>query len=286
MGDSLTEGIGTRRISYVSEFVRLLRGSADRPVHAVRMRSIDFSRSRDLKHFDFAGHCDWDSGKTGYPMLIVNLAAEGTTIEDDATRLSAVLAMQPSRVFLLRGPLETIVRPAAVTTGRWPFWVPHAWRSCAAMDPRCYFSSARLRRAKQVLIDRAKQRVRQRLLARGGAPLLDTERYVNCFRRILEALREQCVETTVLTLPPVSEQTFPGTSALVEGRNQALRDLCRVTGAHFADWVPDLRAATSGMFCRDGFHPSEEGAKLLAQRLAGYLSQATHPPVEARLHAG
>jgi hypothetical protein len=270
LGDSLTEGIGSPRVSWVSQLVPLLRAERPGPVHAVRLRPLDLSSRGDLAHFNLVGNLDLDDDKPG-PLWLINLAAESTTVKNDVERSALVSAMKPHRIFILRGPLETIARPRETVSGHWPFWVPTSWRGYAAMDPRCYFSAAIWRRSKQILADRAKQRVRLRLLRKGSEPLLSDDEFLSAYDVLVECLSASGAAITMLALPPVSNMTFPGTLERVVVRNRALADLAARRHVDFLDWPCDLDPRRDGQFCRDGFHPTEIGALEMARFIHGHL---------------
>jgi hypothetical protein len=274
LGDSLTEGIGSKRISYVSELVKLLRRGDTGSVHELRFRTLDLSTRRDLGHFNAAAFFDQDEWKEGRAVWIVNLASEGTTILDDARRIGLIASLRPRRVVVLRGPLETIVRPSPVAAASWLRWVPRSWRGYAALDPRCYFSSAWWRRTKQRLVDRAKQFVRMRLLRQSGAPLLSNDEFRIAMAQLLGGLAESGAEVVILALPWVSDQIFPGTARLASERNELLRGTCARVGAKFLDWPESLAKESNLAFCRDGFHPSEFGARLMAEWLFENLASS------------
>src|SRR5687768_18574527 len=93
-----------------------------------------------------------------------NLACEGQTIESDFGWLPLISALRPELVVIFRGSLESIIRPAMLRDGEWPWGVQEAWRSYAAMDHRCYFSNTWRRRAKQSYVVALKQKARLNFL--------------------------------------------------------------------------------------------------------------------------
>src|SRR5829696_1785640 len=168
LGDSLTEGVGSKRISHVSELVKQLRSSgcavaAGTNVHEFRLRHVD-SAFNDQIDFNVAGFVNVDEDQNPSDLWLWNLACEGQTIESDLGWLPLIAALRPELVVIFRGSLESIIRPAMVLDGDWSWWVPQSWRGYAAMDPRCYFSTTWWRKAKQTSVDTLKQRARLKLL--------------------------------------------------------------------------------------------------------------------------
>src|ERR1041385_5677025 len=155
LGDSLTEGVGSKRISHVSELAKRL------PASEFRLRPVDAING--YVEFNVAGMMQPQSSSD---LWLWNLACEGKTIESDFEWLPLISALRPELVVVFRGSLESILRPAMVFDGSWPWWVPRSWRSYSAMDPRCYFSTTWWRKAKQTSVDALKQKARLGLLRR------------------------------------------------------------------------------------------------------------------------
>lgn len=270
LGDSLTEGVGSKRISYVSELVTQIR-SAQREinVHELRLRHVDPHRfNRDIE-VNVAGKLDVDSRQNSSELWLWNLACEGQTIETDLAWLPLIGALRPELVVIFRGSLESIIRPATM-----PSWVPASWRGYAAMDPRCYFSTTWWRKAKQQTLDTMKQKTRLQLLARGGGkPLLGIEDISLHLSGLLRRLHALNTRVLVLGLLSVDEACFPGSPAHFEAVNAKLREIATSEGAEFFDWSTELKSKgpRGELFYRDSFHPNQSGATALAEILRSQL---------------
>jgi lysophospholipase L1-like esterase len=266
LGDSLTEGVGSKRISHVAELVKQLRSSG-RNVHEFRLRHVDNGFNRQID-FNVAGLMNVDAGQSD--LWLWNLACEGQTIESDFGWLPLIAALRPELVVMFRGSLESIIRPAMVADGDWPWWVPRSWRGYAAMDPRCYFSTTWWRKAKQSSVDALKQRARFKLLqARPGKPLLDLEQFATYQTELVRRLRALGTRVLVLGLLPVDQACFPGSSEHFKSVNARLKEIANAEGAEFLDWASSLNGGD--LFYRDGFHPNAAGAAMLARILRGRI---------------
>jgi len=279
LGDSLTEGVGSKRISHVAELVKQLRTStcavaAGANVHEFRLRQIDSGFSRQID-FNVAGLIDVDETQKPSDLWLWNLACEGQTIDSDFGWLPLIAALRPELVVIFRGSLESIIRPAMVLDGNWPWWVPQSWRGYAAMDPRCYFSTTWWRRAKQTSVDAIKQRARLKLLRlRPGKPLIDVEQFASYQTELLKRLRSLGARVLVLGLLPVDEVRFPGSQQHFKTVNAQIKRITESEGAEFLDWATSLNGGE--LFYRDGFHPNAAGADALAQILRNYLATKKH----------
>ena len=277
LGDSLTEGVGSKRISHVSELVKELRSNGcrgDCNVHEFRLRSIDGATFNRFIDFNVGGLLNTDEREQPSHLWLWNLACEGQTIESDFRWLPLIAALRPELIVVFRGSLESIVRPAMLTTGDWPWWVPRSWRGYAAMDPRCYFSDTWWRRAKQTSIDSLKQKARLKLLhAKQGSALLELEQFANTQTTLLRQLRELGARVLVLGLLPVAESRFPGSPEHFKSVNSRLQQIAAAEGVEYFDWASALSAKgkPEELFYRDGFHPNEAGARALAHILREHL---------------
>jgi lysophospholipase L1-like esterase len=279
LGDSLTEGIGSTRATYVHEFVQQLRAQAQRrhAIHEMRLRDVDPLTFNPYIRTNLAGHFEADDVTARDALWVWNLASEGRTIDMDPLWLPFLTNLQPEEIFIYRGSLESIVRPAGVTDGDWPWWVPQGWRGFVAMDPRCYFSTTPIRRIKQTSIDAMKQRVRLRLLAsRAGQPLFAADAIVKHYEVLLGRLSTLQSRVHMLGLIAPGEEQFPGSAAHFAALNARLKEVARVASVEFIDWAADINAAagaTSWRY-RDGFHPNAEGARVLARILSARVSSS------------
>ena len=264
LGDSLTEGVGSKRISHVAELVKQLR-SAGANVHEFRLRHVDNGFNRQID-FNVAGLMNTDADQQPSDLWLWNLACEGQTIDSDFGWLPLIAALRPELVVIFRGSLESIIRPAMVSDGSWPWWVPQSWRGYAAMDPRCYFSTSWWRKAKQSSVDALKQKARLRLLkTRPGKPLIDLEQFASYQTDLLRRLRALGTRVLMLGLLPVDQACFPGSSEHFNTVNARLKEIANAEGAEFLDWASLLNG--NELFYRDGFHPNAAGAQALAKIL-------------------
>jgi lysophospholipase L1-like esterase len=271
LGDSLTEGVGSKRISYVSELVIQIRSAqCEINVHELRLRGVDPGGFDRFVELNVAGKMDVDERRHSSDLWCWNLACEGQTIESDLAWLPLIGTLKPELVVIFRGSLESIVRPAALRDGTWPWWLPSPWRSYAAMDPRCYFSTTWWRKAKQQSIDAIKQRTRLKLLSHGaGRPLLNADVFAEHLITLLRHLRKLKTRVLMLGLLPVDESRFPGSPVYFESVNAKLKEIAASEDVEFFDWGAALKTRTADqeLFYRDGFHPNLAGARVLAEIL-------------------
>ena len=274
LGDSLTEGVGSKRVSHVAELASQLRAAGDTNVHEFRLRHVDTHTFNRFIDFNVAGFMNVDAQQNSSDVWLWNLAGEGHTIETDFNWLPLITALRPELVVIFRGSLESIIRPAMLRDGEWPWWVPASWRGYAAMDPRCYFSTTWWRKAKQTSVDALKQNLRLKLLElRPGKPLMDLEKLVSYQTELLRRLRKLDARVVVLGLLPVDQARFPNSPEYFRLVNARLKEIALAEGSEFFDWGSLLPANGSrgDLFYRDSFHPNVAGAAALARVLRGYL---------------
>jgi hypothetical protein len=271
LGDSLTEGVGSKRISHVTELVKQLRSSSAMNVHEFRLRQIGADLNRQID-FNVAGLMNVEPDHNQSDLWLWNLGCEGQTVDSDLGWVPLIAALRPELVVVFRGSLESIIRPAMIAEGDWPWWVPQSWRGYAAMDPRCYFSTTWWRKAKQTSVDALKQRARLKLLkVRPGKPLIDLEQFASYQTELLKRLRTLDTRVLVLGLLPVDEARFPGSREQFKTMNARLKQIADAEGVEFFDWASSLNGGE--LFYRDGFHPNAAGAGALAGILREQILQ-------------
>ena len=274
LGDSLTEGVGSKRISHVGELVKQLRTTGDMSVHEFRLRRMESAGFNEQIEMNVAGLMNVDERQGSSDVWLWNLACEGRTIESDFEWLPFIDALRPELVVIFRGSLESIIRPAMFCDGDWPWWVPQSWRGYAAMDPRCYFSATWWRKAKQTSIDHLKQSARLKLLKlRPGKPLMDLDLLASYQTDLLKRLRALDARVLVLGLLPVDQSRFPSSPEQFKVVNARLREIAADQGVEFFDWASVLpsNGKLGELFYRDSFHPNAAGASALAEILREYL---------------
>ena len=283
LGDSLTEGIGSARLSYVGELAACLREAEmcrpepqRRAIHEFRLRQVNADGFSPFVRFNTAGLLKTDEPSVQPALWLWNLACEGRTIESDLEWLPVLENLRPERIFIFRGSLENIVRPSGLRDNRWPWWLPKSWHGYAAMDPRCYYSSTWWRRIKQQAVDALKQRVRLALLRqRPGTTLMSEEEWLDHYRNLLRSLHPLATRIHLLGLLPVDDDKFPGSLVKFLHVNEVLRALAGSTGTQFIDWHSDFAEAMRRrpLSYLDGFHPNASGVEVLANLLMKHLSE-------------
>ena len=247
-------------------------------VNELRLRSVDPGRFNSFVQFNVAGYMDVEAADESESIWIWNLASEGSTIQDDFKWLPLITTLEPKLILIFRGSLESILRPAMLYDGTWPWWVPQSWRGYASLDPRCYFSTTWWRKSKQVGVDSAKQYARKRLLRQPGKPLLELDTFTQHYEQLLVRLGQLQSRIVILGLLPVVEARFPHSPAYFELVNSRLKKIAQDSGAEFCDWAAKLptNGNQKNLFYRDGFHPNVRGAQELARILRSYLANGAH----------
>jgi len=281
MGDSLTEGVGASRVSYVTELTYLIRQKVkegtlpdELRAHLLRLRSVDTGSHSRFVVFNLAGFIDKDEPAGGANLWLWNLACEGKMIDSDHQWLGFLETITPSVVVIFRGGLESVIRPTELYDGSWPWWIPRTWRGYAAMDPRCYFSTTWWRKQKQQALDAAKQKARLRLLKmHGGRPMIEPDKLIETYQGLLSDLQRLKSRIIIAGMLPVDEATFPGSARQFHLLNGELHELAERERVEFLDWgsVVESRVAKSDLYYRDGFHLNADGAKLLARLLFQHI---------------
>jgi hypothetical protein len=281
MGDSLTEGVGASRVSYVTELTSLIRHQvkegrlpAELRANLIRLRPVDAPSHSRFVVFNLAGFVDRDESDSDSNIWLWNLACEGKMIDSDKQLINFLETISPSVIVIFRGGLESIVRPATFFNNNWPWWVPNAWRGYAAMDPRCYFSTTWWRKPKQRAVDAAKQKARIRLLnTSGGRPMLELDKFIETYQILLANIKRFKSRIIIAGMLPVDDASFPGSAKQFHLLNGELCAMAEREEVEFLDWgsVVESQVNKSDLYYRDGFHFNANGARLLARLLFQHI---------------
>ena len=273
LGDSITEGVGSSRFSYVSELASMINdraGKNDAAVFRLRWQSPDVLGRQVM--FNCLANCSVSTGDAP-GLWIWNLASEGQVIDTDFAWLPLLANLRPEKIFIMRGALESIMRPECYVSQQHPFWIPREWRGYAALDPRCYFSDTWWRRAKQRLVDGIKQKLRHHLLrTRPVRSLMAPDVFQAKLDQFCAAASQCTSQLVLLGLVPVSDETFPGSRGRFEMIDQIISQVARKYHASFVDMKQAMSRQTmqdssEKLFYLDGFHPTLTGARQMAQNI-------------------
>jgi lysophospholipase L1-like esterase len=102
---------------------------------------------------------------------------------------------------------------------------------------------------------------------------MDAETLVSHYRRLLESLRGISGHILVLGLIPPDGTRFPGSPKHFGRVNELLREFAATETVPFFDWAPLVASKNRAgeLWYRDGFHPNDFGAKVLADALYARL---------------
>lgn len=279
LGDSMTEGVGSRRQSHVTELARLVATQQDIEVIRAR-RAATTSLGEGLWNWVVHVEPDGILSNPGAAIRFLNLAVEGTTIDYDLELLPHLRAMRPDAIVIFRGVVESIHR---IDPGAWPArGLPRRWRALGGMDPRCYFSDDPLRGTKQRVEASIKSRLRRLIIqAHSGEPLMRAETFETRMRQLVDGLRPLDVPIVLCPLLPLGGSEFPGSAAEFHRYNEAIDRIARTTPVRLSDWRQAVAGpdgeADPGLFYLDGLHPNARGNERLASCLLPLLSDVVGP---------
>ena len=277
-GDSLTEGLGSSRASFVTELCQLMRRDAtETRIHLLKVRSVNPDTFNAQLKTNLAVFEDRDPRDGENDHWLFNFANEASTASHDMQWECFARLIRPELTVIFRGNFESILRPATTLDGNWPWWVPVRWRNHSAMNPRCYFSTTLSRRLKQQGEDAIRQRIRLELFKNSpGVPLMSIGDLVSELHKTISFMKSLGSKILICGLLPVSDSQFPGSASHFYKVNVALQRLAGESGSDYLDWgskLPDDALQT--LYYRDGFHPNQAGSRELATLLHAHLKRTS-----------
>lgn len=275
-GDSMTEGIGSERISYVSELHRILNNMGV-PSSLERIRRSETLGGFPSNLWNWVIHSQpafWPNAPLDdRGVRLINFAVEGTTIDYDMMLQSQLHGLRPDVIFVFRGVVEAVHRMDL--DGFLTRCLPKRWKSMGALEPRCYFSNHWLRGIKQYLESESKSWLRRKIFsAHGSYPIMTPEEFSQKLETFLTRLKEAYDAPVVVgTMLPIIGKHFPGTAKEFENFNDVIKGVTSSLKVELLEWhlaLPKSHALEE-LYFADGLHLNAKGNAILAEVLLKIL---------------
>ncbi|EDS75180.1 SGNH/GDSL hydrolase family protein [Thomasclavelia spiroformis DSM 1552] len=230
-GDSISEGIGSRKINY-SNFLK--------------------EKIEDK----------------GLKCKIYNYAYTGTTIKYMETLESEWKSKYYDYVIIFYGNVDGMLRPNQLHKPNYFKYLPKRYKQNGMLNPRPYFSSNKYKRFIQKLDSNFRCFLNKLLLnLQGTTVLCDIDTFENIYKKYLEYFKE--VDTNVITISTVyvDDKYFPGTNFKYLKYNSIIKNLSiNFDNVKFIDMYKYSKFyLNDDFYYEDYFHPNENGYKKIAQ---------------------
>ena len=243
LGDSITQGLGSKKVNFTGELSRLLGESYE----------------------------------------VVNLAYTGTMIdyalqllEDDIVRFKR----EGDVCVVLYGNVDAQIRPSR--TGHMFSHIPKRFQGGGMLMPRPFYSRTLAKRTGQH-VDNLCRKVLSGVikLVDGTEQWMPLESFSTQYEELLDRLLDLGFKVIPCSCIYINEKLFPGTPEQYELYNQRINSLASERSLDSIDFYGlfKSRVEASGWdscYNKDCFHPNGEGYRLMAERIAGQIASADH----------
>lgn len=241
LGDSITQGLGSKKVNFTGELAKLL----------------------------------------GRSYKIVNLACTGTTINYAFKLLEDGNLCPPpegrSICVVLYGNVDAQIRPCR--TGRVFPHIPKRFQGGGMLMPRPFYSRSLGKRLGQ-LIDNAGRKVFSAIikLVDGTEQWVSLDSFNEQYGRLLDRLNCMGVDSITCSYVYIDEKLFPGSPAEYLAFNKAIRANAESRGIPYIDmWsMFESEVCVNGWdysYNKDHFHPNETGYVLMAKAIAEVINR-------------
>ena len=239
LGDSITEGLGSKKINYVESLLRNLNDS-----------------------------------EIGY--TIENLGASGTTIQYYFEIQKEIETLSPDIILIFYGNVEAIPRPMMDKKSLVYRLMPKRYKKNFSMiDPRPFYSSKRVKRFFQKIDSTCRFAFKKYFIKKHGTyQILDIQSFEKYYRSVLEELGNKHYRIICVSNVRIDDYYFPNASEeLAKYRNV----IEKISAEYHCQYINlynwQLGFSWEEIYGEDHFHPNEAGYNLIGEFLANNIKK-------------
>lgn len=232
-GDSISEGIGSKRLNYC------------KPLEE-KMRAF------------------------GVQAEIINFSCTGTTIRYIETIKDKFVKDKFDYIVIAYGNVDAMLRPD--TNSRINFYshIPKRYKKTGMLNPRPYFSDKWYKSVMQHADSWLRCSLNRVLLRlQGGAAWVKPDESETVYQDALALFQSCSKHIIMLTTVRVSDKLFPGTNDMYRQYNKIIERLADAHGCEFVDLYSCL--SDDSWYYEDIFHPNEAGYFFIADLIFRHI---------------
>ncbi|HBP62843.1 MAG TPA: hypothetical protein DD730_00905 [Desulfosporosinus sp.] len=247
LGDSITEGIGSKKINYLT------------PLHKI------------LQDHNYAAE-------------IRNFASSGTTIKYANHIFNEIVEFNPDIVIVMYGSVDAQIRPN-IDLNRFHLKLitPNRYKSVGGMlDPRAFYSKRKLKALPQI-IDNIYRKIWKKMIVitSGTYQKLSCNIFEVQYREFLKKLQEKSNTVICLSTIYIDDSYFLGSSIEYRKFNKVVKQLSEEFNRSFVDLYSRFESRVknedwNSIYYLDHFHPNKEGLKMIADSIFNEILQVDH----------
>lgn len=232
-GDSISEGIGSRRLNYCTPLETKLN-------------------------------------KTGIQTAITNFASTGTTIRFIETKESELKGKKYDYILIAYGNVDAMLRPDTNSKFNLYAHIPSRYKKTGMLNPRPYFSRVWYKSAIQHVDSWIRWNLNKYLLKiQGAITWVGPDEFRDTYQRAINMLHDCSGHIIMLSTVHVSEKYFPGTNEMYIKYNNIIKEIAANNQYAYVDLYDRLHDRS--FYYEDEFHPNETGYQCIADLIAGEI---------------
>lgn len=229
-GDSISEGIGSRRLNYCKPLEEKLKVAG---IHAE----------------------------------IINFSYTGTTIRYVETIKSKFEKEKFDFIVIAYGNVDAMLRPDTNNKFNLYSHLPSRYKKTGMLNPRPYFSNNFFKSIIQHIDSWTRWNINRILLKLQGETVwVVPDEFENAYRETLLLLSHCADQIIMLSTVRVSDKYFPGTNGMYCSYNSIIKKLSETYNCCFIDLYNSL--SEKKFYYKDIFHPNESGYRLIADLIS------------------
>ena len=233
-GDSISEGIGSKRLNYCMPLEAKINNAVNRTVE------------------------------------ISNFASTGTTIRFIETKEPELVGKKFNYVLIAYGNVDAMLRPDTSSRLNLYAHIPSRYKKTGMLNPRPYFSRVWYKSAIQHVDSWVRWNLNQCLLRiQGSITWVGANEFRDAYQNAVSMLWKYTDQIIMLSTVRVSEKYFPGTNEMYKQYNSIIEEIAERNHCKYIDIYNHL--CDRSYFYEDEYHPNEAGYQLIADIIAGEI---------------
>lgn len=238
LGDSISEGIGSKKLNYLEDL-------------------SDFTNGQ----YEF-----------------INFAKTGTTIEYAEKRLDEILHLKPDIAIIMYGSVDAQIRANIDGTrfGINKF-IPKRYKIGGMLEPRAFNSKKPIRKLLNALDNGVRFVLKKTVLfTQGTVQWVDIDTFDARYRKVIESLNSNNIKLLLVSTIYLDDNYFLNSSMEYEKFNEKIKAISKEYGAIYLDLYTRLKKSVQDYgwdeyYSHDHFHPNREGYRFYAECLSKAL---------------
>ena len=230
LGDSISEGVGSKKINYISSLSRNL------------------NKNYQIKNFAYTG----------------------TTIKYAIQKIPELLAYNPDVVIVFYGNVDAILRPKTDGKLNLYHILPKRYRGNGMLDPRPIYSRNLYKSILEHADSLFRYNFKKLLIMMYGVySWVGIEEFTENYQQLIDAINAEHRRIILVSTVTIDDYYFPNSTAQFIKYNSVIQQLARENNKLYLDLYSFLNEFDKDeIYGADHFHPNANGYEIIGKKLA------------------